>query len=139
MYNIIEGNNIILKMLKKNNEISGFKLGCSSELVASKTVCIKTMEDKILAVLEYSVYDDEMEIGEFEVIKSQRRQGVGESIIEFIKNNEDINAINLYPADEGAKCFWIKCGFFEFYDETGTMMMRWEPSKEREMFLWQQS
>lgn len=115
----------LIKQYKQDKEIEMFNLGCLNvENSCTLYVYDEMKDEKPIAFLSISFEEESLEIGEFEVIKSQRNKGIGQAIISNIQQDKETNCIKLYAQDT-AKKFWEKCGFYSENDGTGTDLMVW--------------
>lgn len=111
-----------LEQYMSKGEITLFRFGCAQE-DKTKTLVVRK-EDEIVAFMTISIEDDIYVIDEFEVIKSKRRQGIGEEIINKLKKDSLVKKIKLYPENDKAKKFWEKCNF-SLYMEGDIQIMFW--------------
>ena len=125
-FKIKECTDKFLDKYKQNKEIEMFNLGCSNK-GNNRTLYVydEAKDEKPLAFLSISLEEKCLEIDEFEVIKSQRKKGIGQAIISNIQQNKETNCIQLYAQDNISKKFWEKCGFLPEDDGYGTELMVW--------------
>lgn len=116
----------LLTKYKQKQEIEMFNLGCCNDGKNFTLYFYDELKDeKPLAFLSISFDKENLEIDEFEVIKSQRNNGIGQSIILNIQKDKKINSIKLYAQNNTSKKFWEKCGFIPEDDGFGTELMVW--------------
>lgn len=113
-YTLIKCDDSMLQDYIDKQEISLFRFGSAIPIEENGYECTyaicENKTEEILGFITFSIGESDLiQIDEFEILKSKRRQGVGKRIVEDIK--KEVKKIELYPRDEISKRFWEKCGF----------------------------
>lgn len=87
------------------------------ELVPMSTVSDRyyiRLNDEVVGVLEYKIYDDELEIKYIKIHKEYRRMGLATKVINILKNKDNITTLTGDALPEAIE-FW-KSQNASFYD-----------------------
>ncbi len=123
MFELVDTTDEEINELKNLNELQLFKMG----YIKIKGTCTFKIDENNESVGFVTLCSEgdcsNINIDEFEILKSKRDNGIGSRFISELLSDPNIKTAELYYNDDKSKKFWIKQGFICQDDGTGTEKM----------------